>query len=123
MNFTLSGTVHSISETQKFARDFSKRDLVLNTGGQYPQFIKLEGQTTMCPKMDELVPGQTVDIEFRIRGKQATNGSYYNTLLIKGWVIKGAAPATDIPASSAAAVSPSPVPPPPAMNPDEDVPF
>jgi hypothetical protein len=86
-------------DTQKVGATFQKREFVvlLEEDPTYPQSIKLEFVQDKCTLLDDVKIGQTIDVEFNLRGREWTNQQgvtgYFNTL--QAWKIdKGAQGAT-----------------------------
>lgn len=71
-----SGTIHLISEAQTFPSGFSKREFVIDTGGQYPQLVKFECVKEKTALLDGLAVGAPVTAHFDLRGNEY-QGKYY----------------------------------------------
>lgn len=93
MNNSITGTIKLIGPTESFgANGFQKRNVVLTTVEQYPQVVQLEFHSGNCALLDNQSVGQSVKIDFGIRGREwrDPNNSeaepvYFNTLV--GWKI------------------------------------
>lgn len=85
---TLKGTIKLMYETQIFDSGFSKREIVLETQGEYPQPIKIEFIKDNVAKLDNFTQGSAVEISIDIRGNEYNDKFYVN---IVGWQIKYAA--------------------------------
>ena len=83
--YQLEGTIKLINDTQTFPSGFSKREFVVTTGEKYPQDIKLEFAKDKCTLMDKASIGQSVTVDFNIRGNEY-NGKYYVNL--QAWRIE-----------------------------------
>ena len=78
--YEITGTLKHIGETQSFASGFKKREFVIETGDdKYPQLVKLEVSKERCKELDECSIGDTMDVQFDIRGNEY-NGKYYVNL-------------------------------------------
>jgi len=115
-SLTITGTVETCLEKETFPSGFSKRVLVVNTGGEYPQSVPVEFVKDKADLLTGLVKGQPVTAHINIRGSEY-NGKYYAN--VQGWRLErgegGQAPApapTPAPAAAAAAVED-----------DEEIPF
>ncbi len=75
----LTGTILLIGETQTFNSGFQKREFVVDTGGKYPQQIKLEVVKDNCQTLDTYRNGDAVAVDFNLRGNEY-NGKYYVNL-------------------------------------------
>ena len=86
----ISGTIEVIKDTQVISEKFSKREFVINTGGDYPEVIQLEMIQDKCANLDNNQVGQLVDVSFNLKGRKWTNpqgeAKYFNTL--QAWMVK-----------------------------------
>ncbi|MEM7600260.1 MAG: DUF3127 domain-containing protein, partial [Verrucomicrobiota bacterium] len=79
-SFEIEGTVKVINEIQTFASGFSKREFVVEVeDGKYPQSIKFECVKDKTSLTDGLSVGDSVKVNFDIRGNEY-NGKYYVNL-------------------------------------------
>lgn len=85
--YELTGTVHSVKETQTFPSGFQKREFIIETADEkYPQTIKLEAVKDGCSKLDGYEEGDSISVSFNLRGNEY-NGKYYVSL--QAWKISG----------------------------------
>ena len=78
--YEITGTLKHIGETQTFAKGFTKREFVIETGDdKYPQLVKLEVTKERCAELDDCEIGDTMEVQFDIRGNEY-NGKYYVNL-------------------------------------------
>ena len=85
----IAGTVEAVLETETFGSGFSKRVLVINTGGDYPQTIPVEFVKDKTSILDDLSKGDAVTAYVNLRGNEY-KGKYYAN--IQGWKLdKGSA--------------------------------
>ena len=71
-NFEITGTIHAITdETPAGAK--TKRVIVINTGGKWPQFIPFEAYGDKVDLVSGLTEGEEATIEFELRGREYTN--------------------------------------------------
>ena len=87
----VSGKIKSIGETQTFGTNgFRKREMVVTTDEQYPQFIQLEFVQDKVELLDKFQVDQTVKVSVNLRGREWINpegeAKYFNT--IQGWRIE-----------------------------------
>lgn len=82
----IKGTLEAIFETKEFKSGFKKREFVIDTGGDYPQSIKMEVVKDNIDKLDTLPIGSDVECKIDIRGR-LYEGNYYNNIL--AWAIDG----------------------------------
>jgi hypothetical protein len=89
MNIT--GTIHEIFPIQEI-KGFTKREFILLdvSNLEYPQYIKFELYKDKADILDKLKVGDTVEVEFNIKGRSWTNPEgkviYFNTL--QAWKVK-----------------------------------
>lgn len=98
----LNGKIKKIEETKTFGNNgFRKRELVLVTEEQYPQFILVEFLQDKCDLLNNFNEGDVVKIGINLRGREWINpegeAKYFNS--ITGWRIDKVQgqPATNIP--------------------------
>ena len=78
--YEITGTLKHIGETQTFAKGFTKREFVIGTrDDKYPQLVKLEVTKERCAELDDCEIGDTMEVQFDIRGNEY-NGKYYVNL-------------------------------------------
>ena len=99
------GKVKVINAVQQVSASFTKRELVVVTDEQYPQFISINFVQDKCDLLDKFKEGDSVKVGINLRGRewQNPNGEtkYFND--IQGWKIeKTEATATEEPASLSA---------------------
>ena len=79
-DYNLTGTIKLLNDMQTFESGFKKREFVVTTQGEYPQDIKLEALKDNADKLANFKVGDTVVVNFDIRGNEY-NGKYYNNLI------------------------------------------
>jgi len=87
----VTGKIKQINPTQTIgANGFRKRELIVETSDQYPQFIKIEFNQDKCDLLNEYKDGQNVKVNINLKGREWTNPQgetvYFNT--IQGWRIE-----------------------------------
>jgi hypothetical protein len=85
------GRIKKIGPVNEYgANGFKKRELVLVTEEQYPQFILVEFTQDRCTLLDPLQEGQQVKVSFNLRGREWINpqgeAKYFNSL--NGWKVE-----------------------------------
>jgi hypothetical protein len=78
----IEGIVETVLPLEEFASGFTKRVLVINTGGDYPQTVPVEFVKDKTEVLTGLTKGQAVTAHINIRGNEY-NGKYYCNL--GGW--------------------------------------
>lgn len=95
----VQGKIKQIGETQTFGSNgFRKRELVITTEEQYPQFLLIEFVQDKTDLLNNYQVGQNVKVSINLRGREWVNPQgetkYFNS--IQGWRIENletAAPA------------------------------
>lgn len=87
----ITGRLKVVGDTQAFgANNFLKREIVVQTEGQYPQDILIELVQNKTSLVDTLELGDLVKVHINIRGREWTNPQgevkYFNS--IQGWKIE-----------------------------------
>ena len=110
----IEGLVHHLGNEEQITSNYTKRELVIKTREQYPQFILIEfGQGKCNDYLDKLKANDDVKVSINLRGREWVNPQgetkYFNS--IQGWRIdkvEGNAPTqTSMPSAQAFAPAPS----------------
>lgn len=81
----IKGKIIVIGKTQTIgAKDFLKREIVIETEEKYPQKIKVDFTQGACDLLDKVNVGEIATISVNIRGTEY-QGKYYVNLV--GWKI------------------------------------
>ena len=81
--FKITGLVSIIFDTQTF-NNFSKREFVVDVrAGTNLQRIKFECHKDNFALLDDLQPGDLIEVEFYITGRE-WNGKYFANLVVLG---------------------------------------
>ena len=80
----IKGTLEAKFETKEFKSGFKKKEFVVNTGGEYPQSIKMEVVKDNIDKLEGIPVGTEVTCKIDIRGR-LYEGNYYNNIL--AWAV------------------------------------
>jgi hypothetical protein len=85
----VTGKIKVIGATQQVSASFQKRQLVLTTEEQYPQFIEINFVQDKCDLLNGLTVGQNVTVGINLRGREWVNPQgetkYFND--IQGWKV------------------------------------
>jgi len=89
----INGKIKKIDTTKTFGNNgFRKRELVLVTDEQYPQFLLIEFTQDKCDLLNSFTEGDLVKISINLRGREWINpegeAKYFNS--IQGWRIEKA---------------------------------
>lgn len=87
----VQGKIKVIGQTQEFGSNgFKKREVVITTEEQYPQFINIEFVQDKCSLLDSYQVGQEVKVGINLRGREWVSPQgetkYFNS--IQGWRIE-----------------------------------
>ena len=85
----VTGKIKVINAEQQVSASFKKRELVVATEEQYPQFISINFVQDKCDLLNNCNVGDAVKVSINLRGREWTNPQgemvYFNT--IQGWRI------------------------------------
>jgi hypothetical protein len=97
MAYEIKGRVKSVGDVVVVSDKFSKRQIAIETDGRYPQVIAIESSNDRNALLDGIGPGDTVTIQFDLRGREGRDGRIWNTLSLYKINVdsKGAAPSQD----------------------------
>lgn len=88
----VSGNLKLVRETQQVTDKFQKREFVVQTTEQYPQFITMELQGDKCDIIDSYAEGEEVVVDINLRGRSWVNKDgeekFFNTIV--AWKIQRA---------------------------------
>jgi len=125
----VKGKLLEKSETANVTASFKKREFVVEyaENPQYPEFIKFELIQDKCDLINDIQPGQEIEVHFNLKGRKWTDPKgevkYFNSL--QAWRVLPVGSQASASGSGAAAV------PPPTEEPewlsasseDDDLPF
>jgi hypothetical protein len=89
----INGKIKKIDATKTFGNNgFRKREVVIVTDEQYPQFLLVEFTQDKCDLLNSFTEGDLVKISINLRGREWINpegeAKYFNS--IQGWRIEKA---------------------------------
>ena len=86
----VTGKIKVINAEQQVSASFRKRELVVATEEQYPQFISINFVQDKCDLLNNYKAGDLVKVAINLRGREWINpqgeAKYFNT--IQGWKIE-----------------------------------
>lgn len=86
----VSGKVKLVRDEQQVSASFKKRELIVSTEEQYPQFISINFVQDKCDLLNGIAEGDTVKVSINLRGREWINpqgeAQYFND--IQGWKIE-----------------------------------
>jgi len=87
-SFIIRGTLAVLYPTETKSDTFQTRNFVIETPGEYPQFIQFQAINERCGILDNFQEGQEIDVSFDLRGRE-WNGKYITNL--NAWKIQSVA--------------------------------
>ena len=85
----LQGKIYKIFDTIQVSEKFSKREFVLDcqSNNGYPQYIKMEFIQNNCSILDKYKVGDSVNVEFDIKGREWQNpeGKFVYFVTLQAW--------------------------------------
>jgi translation initiation factor IF-3 len=86
----VTGKIRVINAEQQVSATFRKRELVVTTEEQYPQYISINFVQDKCDLLNNYAQGDTVKVSINLRGREWVNPQgetkYFND--IQGWRIE-----------------------------------
>ncbi len=86
----VTGKIKVIRDEQQVSASFRKRELVVETDEQYPQFISINFVQDKCDILSARTVGEVVKVSINLRGREWVNPEgetkYFND--IQGWRIE-----------------------------------
>ena len=108
----VTGKIKVINAEQQVSASFRKRELVVATEEQYPQFISINFVQDKCDLLNNYNVGEAVKVSINLRGREWVNPQgetkYFND--IQGWKIdrlQAEAPVAAAPMPAAQAFEPA----------------
>ncbi len=85
MSYQASGRLLKKFDVNQISDRFRKREFVIEIAdGKYPQTVMFQLTGDRCESLDKFEEGQTVEVEFSLRGREWTSPKgevkYFNTL-------------------------------------------
>lgn len=85
----LQGKIYKIFDTNQVSEKFSKREFILDyqSNKGYPQYIKMEFIQNNCSILDNFNVGDSVSVEFDIKGREWKNpeGKFVYFVTLQAW--------------------------------------
>lgn len=67
---TIKGTVKFIGETVQVSEKFKKREIWIETDGNFSQTVSLEAHQDFCADLEKIAEGETITASFDVRGRE-----------------------------------------------------
>lgn len=90
MSYEITAKLHKVFEIQSKTNTFQAREFVLETEGQYPQYVKFQLTQDRCSLIDNHKEGDQIKVSFDLRGRE-WNEKYFTNL--NAWKIEAASDA------------------------------
>ena len=105
----IRGAVHQVGDVQTFGEKFRKVEIVIDTGGQYPQYIPCEAATArLIDTAGGLSVGDVVDVEFYLRGREWKDRYFSSVRIASIDPVSGSGERATPPPASTTADQPAP---------------
>lgn len=105
----VTGKIRVINPEQQVSASFRKRELVVATEEQYPQFISINFVQDKCDLLNSYNVGEAVKVSINLRGREWVNPQgetkYFND--IQGWRIERLQTEAPAPAAAMAPMPPA----------------
>jgi single-strand DNA-binding protein len=86
MAFEITGKLHKKFDIEQKTDSFKAREFVIETEGDYPQFVKFQCTQERCNMVDNFAEGSAIKVSFDLRGRE-WQGKYFTNL--NAWKIEG----------------------------------
>lgn len=93
MNFEIEGSLHKKYETESKTSSFQTREFVIQTSGNYPQFVKFQLVQDKCDIIEKMDEGGLIKVSFDLRGRE-WQGKYFTNL--NAWKVEMASSSPSI---------------------------
>jgi len=88
MNLEVQGTIYKVGKVEQVTETFSKRVVVINTGGEYAQFFPVEFHNDKTSLLDSYKENDEVKINANFRGRSwLKEDKEFFFLSLQGWRI------------------------------------
>lgn len=84
------GKVRVVNAEQQVSASFKKRELVVATEEQYPQYISINFVQDKCDLLNDLNVGDAVKVSINLRGREWVDAQGYTKYFndIQGWRVE-----------------------------------
>lgn len=86
MALDITGKLHKVFDVEQKTDSFKAREFVIETQGEYPQFVKFQLTQDRCAAIEKYNEGEEVTVHFDLRGRE-WQGKYFTNL--NAWKIEG----------------------------------
>ena len=85
MALDITGRLHKVFDTEQKTESFKAREFVIETQGEYPQFVKFQLTQDRCDLIENYKEGDSLKVHFDLRGRE-WQGKYFTNL--NAWKIE-----------------------------------
>ena len=85
MALDITGKLHKVFDTEQKTESFKAREFVIETQGEYPQFVKFQLTQDRCDLIENCKEGDSLKVHFDLRGRE-WQGKYFTNL--NAWKIE-----------------------------------
>ena len=85
MALDITGRLHKVFDTEQKTESFKAREFVIETQGEYPQFVKFQLTQDRCYLIENYKEGDGLKVHFDLRGRE-WQGKYFTNL--NAWKIE-----------------------------------
>ncbi|MCB9256937.1 MAG: DUF3127 domain-containing protein [Chitinophagales bacterium] len=90
MALDIVGKLHKVFDVEQKTDSFKTREFVIETSGEYPQFVKFQTTQDRCSLIEAFKEGDELKVHFDLRGRE-WQGKYFTNL--NAWKIEAASAA------------------------------
>lgn len=90
MALDIVGKLHKVFEVEQKTDSFKTREFVIETSGEYPQFVKFQTTQDRCSMIEAYKEGDQLKVHFDLRGRE-WQGKYFTNL--NAWKVEAASDA------------------------------
>lgn len=94
MSYEIQGYLYKKFPAETKTGNFTVRDFVIKTEGEYPQFVKIQLSNDKCSLIDDIHEGWKVKASFNIKGRE-WEGKFFVSLAAWKVTVEGRTTATD----------------------------
>jgi len=85
MALDITGRLHKVFDSEQKTESFKAREFVIETQGEYPQFVKFQLTQDRCDLIENYKEGDGLKVHFDLRGRE-WQGKYFTNL--NAWKIE-----------------------------------
>ena len=86
MALDITGRLHKVFDIEQKTDSFKAREFVIETPGEYPQFVKFQLTQDRCNTIEKFNEGDEITVHFDLRGREWQDKYFTN---LNAWKIEG----------------------------------